>query len=77
MKNTVFAIVAVMAAALLTGAMVIAPAAYAGGHGGGYGDGNTVTKQKNKGTAIASGFDTTALIYRLNTICAGTVPLCI
>ena len=53
MNNTVFAIVAVMAtAALLTSALVIAPALASSG------DGNTITKEKNKGKAIASGFGT-------------------
>ena len=58
MKNTVFTIVAVMAtAALLTGAMVIAPASASSG------DGNTVTKQKNHAKSIASGFGTVADEY--------------
>jgi len=71
MNNTTFAVVAIMAAAaLLAGALVITPAAYASG------DGNTVTKLKNKGTAIASGFGTTAANVQLNAICFET-PACV
>ncbi len=71
MNNITFAIVAIMAAAsLLTGAIIIAPAAYASS------DGNTVTKLKNKGTAIASGFGTTAANIQLNALCFET-PGCI
>ena len=64
MNNAIFAIVAIMAAAtLLTAALVIAPASATSG------DGNTITKQKNKGTAIASGFGTVAANVQLNSIC--------
>jgi len=71
MNNTTFAIVAIMAAAsLLTGAMIIAPAAYASS------DGNTVTKLKNKGTAIASGFGTIAANVQQNALCFET-PTCV
>ena len=51
------------AAALLTAALVIAPASATSG------DGNTITKQKNKAKAIASGFGTVAANVQLNSIC--------
>jgi len=64
MNNTIFAVVAIMAAAtLLTAALVIAPASATSG------DGNTITKQKNKAKAIASGFGTVAANVQLNSIC--------
>jgi len=64
MNNTTIAIVAIMAAAaLLAGAMVITPAAYA------HGDGNTITKQSNHAKAIASGFGTIAANVQSNAIC--------
>ena len=64
MNNAIFAIVAIMAAAtLLTAALVIAPASATSG------DGNTITKQKNKAKAIASGFGTIAANVQLNSIC--------
>jgi len=71
MNNTTFAIVAIMtASALFTGALVIAPAAYASG------DGNTITKQSNHAKAIASGFGTVAANVQLNAICFET-PACV
>ena len=72
MNNTIFAVVAIMAAAsLLTAALVIAPASATSG------DGNTVTKQKNKATAIASGFGTIAANVQANAVCALVTTLCI
>jgi hypothetical protein len=40
------------------------------------GDGNTVSKLKNNGTAIASGFGTVAANVQANAICADT-PVCV
>jgi len=64
MNNTIFAVVAVMAAAaLLAGALVIAPASATSG------DGNTITKLKNKGYASASGFGTISANVQANAVC--------
>ena len=55
-------IMAIFAASVLvTGALVAAPS-YAKG------DGNTITKEKNEGKAIASGFGTTAINLQNNCI---------
>jgi len=70
MNNTIFAVVAIMAAALLAGALVIAPVSASSG------DGNTVTKESNKAKSIASGFGTIAANVQANAVCA-EITLCI
>jgi hypothetical protein len=71
MNHTTLGLIAVLAAATLVIASLAAAPAFAGGHyRGGIGDGNTLTKQKNQGKAIASGFGTVAANVQLNTICA-------
>ena len=54
MNNTTLTVAVIMAAALMAGAMVITPAAYAN-------DGNTNSHQNNRHKTIASGFLTIAL----------------
>ena len=72
MNNTVFIIVAVMATlALLTSALVIAPALASSG------DGNTISKEKNQAKSIASGFGTISANVQANAICALVTTLCI
>ena len=74
MNHTTLGLLAVLAAATLVIASLAAAPAFAGGH---YGDGNTLTEQKNKGKAIASGFGTIAANVQLNTICIVTPVACV
>jgi hypothetical protein len=69
MNHTTLGLFAVLAAATLAIATLGAAPAFAGGHYKGIGDGNTLTKQKNQGKAIASGFGTVAANVQLNSIC--------
>ncbi len=65
MNNTTFAIGAILSAALLiVGAIAMTHTVFASG------DGNTSTKEKNKGKTIASGFGTIALNVQPNAVCA-------
>ncbi len=64
MNHTTLGLLAVLAAATLVIATLVAAPAFAS-----LGDGNTLTKQKNKAKASASGFGTTAANVQLNTIC--------
>jgi hypothetical protein len=70
MNNTPFTTVAILAAALLIGAIAITPSVFASS------DGNTITKEKNKGKTIASGFGTIAVNIQPNAVCA-EVEACI
>jgi hypothetical protein len=75
MNHTTLGLLAVLAAATLVIASLAAAPAFAGGHyKGGIGDGNTLTKQKNKGTTIASGSRTLAQNIQTNVICVNTGP---
>ena len=77
MNHTTLGLIAVLAAATLVIASLAAAPAFAGGHyKGGLGDGNTLTAQKNKAKAIASGFGTIAANVQLNSICF-TTPVCV
>ena len=76
MNHTTLGLIAILAAAtLVIGTLTaVAPAAFAGGHYKRHykesaGDGNTITKQKNQGKAIASGFGTVAANVQSNAIC--------
>jgi hypothetical protein len=70
MNHTTLGLIAVLAAATLVIASLAAAPAFAGGHyKGGIGDGNTLTAQKNKAKASASGLGTVAANVQLNTIC--------
>jgi hypothetical protein len=70
MNHTTLGLIAVLAAATLVIASLAAAPAFAGGHyRGGIGDGNTLTAQKNKAKATASGVGTIAANVQLNTIC--------
>ena len=71
MNHTTLGLIAILAAATLVIATLAAAPAFAS-----LGDGNTVTKQKNQGKAIASGFGTTAANVQANAICF-TVATCI
>jgi hypothetical protein len=70
MNHTTLGLLAVLAAATLVITSLAAAPAFAGGHyKGGIGDGSTLTAQKNKSKAIASGFGTVAANVQLNSIC--------
>ena len=70
MNHTTLGLIAVLAAATLVIASLAAAPAFAGGHyRGGIGDGNTLTAQKNKAKASASGLGTVAANVQLNSIC--------
>jgi carbohydrate-selective porin OprB len=78
MNHTTLGLFAVLAAATLVITALAAAPAFAGGHyKGGLGDGNTLTKQKNQGKAIASGFGTTAANIQLNSICFLVTTACV
>jgi len=65
MNHTTLGLVAILAAAtLVIGTVAIASPAFAS-----LGDGNTLTKQKNKAKALASGFGTIAANIQQNAIC--------
>jgi hypothetical protein len=64
MNHTTLGLIAVLAAATLVIATLAAPALATS-----IGDGNTLTKQKNKAKAIASGFGTIAANVQQNSIC--------
>ena len=72
MNHTTLGLIAVLAAAIL----VIATLAAAPALAKSIGDGNTLTKQKNKAKAIASGFGTIAANVQQNVICT-VVATCI
>ena len=65
MNHTTLGLFAVLAAATLAIATLGAAPAFAKS----IGDGNTLTAQKNKAKAIASGFGTIAANVQLNSIC--------
>jgi hypothetical protein len=65
MNHTTLGLLAVLAAATLVITSLAAAPAFAKS----IGDGNTLTKQKNKAKAIASGFGTIAANVQLNSIC--------
>jgi hypothetical protein len=69
MNHTTLGIFAVLAAATLVITTLAAAPAFAGGHHKGLGDGNTLTAQKNKAKAIASGFGTIAANVQQNAVC--------
>jgi hypothetical protein len=71
MNHTTLGLIAVLAAATLVIATLAAAPAFAS-----IGDGNTLTKQKNKAKATASGFGTVAANVQLNSICF-TVAACV
>jgi hypothetical protein len=64
MNHTTLGLIAVLAAATLVIATLAAAPAFAS-----IGDGNTLTKQKNKGKASASGAFTIAANVQQNSIC--------
>jgi hypothetical protein len=70
MNHTTLGLLAALAAATLVIASLAAAPAFAKS----IGDGNTLTKQKNKGTAIASGSHTIAQNIQTNVICVNTGP---
>jgi hypothetical protein len=73
MNHTTLGLIAVLAAATLVIATVaVAAPALAKS----IGDGNTLTKQKNKAKAIASGFGTIAANVQQNAICV-VVATCV
>jgi hypothetical protein len=73
MNHTTLGLIAILAAATLVIATVAAAApAFAKS----IGDGNTLTKQKNKAKAIASGFGTIAANVQQNVICT-VVATCV
>jgi hypothetical protein len=77
MNHTTLGLVAVLAAATLVITTFAAAPAFAGGHHhNGLGDGNTLTSQKNKAKAIASGFGTIAANVQQNALCFLT-PVCV
>ena len=65
MNHTTLGLLAVLAAATLVIASLAAAPAFAKS----IGDGNTLTAQKNKGKAFASGSNTVAANVQLNSIC--------
>ena len=67
MNHTTLGLIAVLAAATL---VIASLAAAAPAFAKSIGDGNTLTAQKNKAKASASGFGTIAANIQLNTICA-------
>jgi hypothetical protein len=70
MNHTTLGLFAVLAAATLVITTFAAAPAFAGGHHhNGLGDGNTLTAQKNKAKAIASGFGTIAANVQQNALC--------
>ena len=71
MNHKTLGLVAILAAATLVIGTLAAAPAFAS-----LGDGNTVTKQKNKAKAIASGFGTIAANVQSNAICF-TVATCV
>ena len=73
MNHTTLGLLAVLAAATLVIATLAAAPAFAKS----IGDGNTITKQKNKAKAIASGFATTAANLQQNAICVVVTTLCV
>ena len=73
MNHTTLGLLAVLAAATLVIASLAAAPAFAKS----IGDGNTLTKQKNKAKAIASGSGTIAANVQLNTICALVSAVCV
>ena len=75
MNHATLGLIAILAAATLVIATLAAAPAFARHSGAaGGGDGNTLTKQKNKGTATASGFRTFAENVQTNVICIKTGP---
>ena len=64
MNHTTLGLIAILAAATLVIATLAAAPAFAS-----VGDGNTLTKQKNKARASASGFGTIAANVQQNAIC--------
>ena len=64
MNHTTLGLIAVLAAATLVISTLAAAPAFAS-----IGDGNTLTKQKNKAKATASGFGTIAVNVQQNVIC--------
>jgi hypothetical protein len=71
MNHTTLGLIAILAAATLVIGTLAAAPAFAS-----LGDGNTLTAQKNKAKALASGFGTTAANIQLNTICVD-LPVCV
>jgi hypothetical protein len=71
MNHTTLGLIAILAAATLVIATLAAAPAFAS-----IGDGNTLTKQKNKARASASGFGTIAANVQQNVICA-VVATCV
>jgi hypothetical protein len=72
MNHTTLGLIAILAAAtLVIGTLAVAPA-----FAKSIGDGNTLTAQKNKAKALASGTGTTAANVQLNSICFD-VPACV
>jgi hypothetical protein len=69
MNHTTLGLLAVLAATLVITSLAAAPA-----FAKSIGDGNTLTKQKNKGTTIASGSRTLAQNIQTNVICVNTGP---
>ena len=72
MNHTTLGLIAILAAATLVIATLAAAPAFAS-----LGDGNTITKQKNKAKAIASGFGTIAANVQANAVCALVTTLCV
>ena len=70
MNHTTLGLVAIVIATTLVISTLAAAPAFAS-----TGDGNTITKQKNKAKAIASGFDTTAANIQLNSIRVGFIAI--
>ena len=73
MNHTTLGLLAVLAAATLVITSLAAAPAFAKS----IGDGNTLTAQKNKAKASASGFGTIAANVQLNTICAPVSAVCV
>ena len=70
MNHTTLGLLAALAATTLVIASLAAAPAFAKS----ISDGNTLTKQNNKGTAIASGSHTIAQNIQTNVICVNTGP---
>jgi hypothetical protein len=72
MNHITLVLIAILAAATLVIAILAAAPAFARHSGGG--NGNTFSKQKNKGTAIANGFRTFAENVQTNVVCINSGP---